>query len=164
MVGKNRLHSFISHFGSIFSKIMRFSNCVIFGSANIHGSVSAFKWSISSTLLLKCSPFPQRFSNSEILALESGISNFDFLQFSANFQVQGRVWVVQMIDWIEVCALFSDSMPISRFVCRQYAKKVFFSNFYRFSVFSSLLSFSLCLSVSVFVSVSLFLSSFAGPV
>ena len=88
MVEKNHLHPFLSHFRSIFGKIMRFSNHVILGSANLHGSVSASKLSIFSTLPCKCSPFPWRVFNFEILALESGISaspNFRFFSIFSQY-------------------------------------------------------------------------------
>ena len=90
MVEKNHLVPFFSHLlKSILSKIMQFSNHVILGSANLHGSVSASKWSISSTLPPKCNPFPWKVSNFEILSLESGSSvspNFDFFNFQPIFK------------------------------------------------------------------------------
>ena len=50
---------------------MRFSNPIILRSANLHGSVSASKWSISSTLPPKCNPFPWKNFNLKISSLES---------------------------------------------------------------------------------------------
>ena len=71
MVGKNHLHRFFSHFRSIFSKIMRFSNPVISEFSDIHGLGPMFKRSISGTLPPKCNRFPWKFLNFEISSLES---------------------------------------------------------------------------------------------
>ena len=109
MVGKNHLHPFFSHFRSIFSKIMQFSNRVILGSANIQGSVSASKWSISTTLPPKCSPFPQKFSNSEILTHESGSSmspNVDFFPIFSQSPCSRSIF-------LSLSSLSSLSLPLS---------------------------------------------------
>ena len=102
MVGKNHLHLFFGHFRSIFNKIMRFSNPVILGSANLHGSVSAFKWSISSTLPPKCSPFPWKIFKFEILTHESSSSaspNFDFFNFQPIFsQFPSSRWSLSCLN------------------------------------------------------------------
>ena len=88
MVGKNHLHRFFSHFRSIFSKIMRFSNPVILGSSYLHGSGPTSKRSISGTLPPNCNPFPWKIFNFEISALESdryASPNFDYFSIFSQF-------------------------------------------------------------------------------
>ena len=176
MVGKNHLHPFYSHFRSISSKIMRFSNRVILGSANLHGSVSASKWSIFSTLSCKCSPFPWRVFNFEILALESGISaspNFRFFSiFSQYWSSRSNLSCLNDRLYHSLHILLTRHADFLIWLPSICEKSVILEILWVFifklgiSVFLSFCLFPSPLSLSLFLSffLSFFLSSFAGPV